>query len=113
MVDVYGFGFLCRKMDFFLRNLEQAQTQAKAAALNAQKSAQGLAQQFQEHGKVFAEQVTENTKLLAEQVTQHVQCTVDCPCQLFPSVFGEQVTLKALVTKESVFAGLFSVKCCS
>jgi hypothetical protein len=61
-----------RSMDFFLRNLEQAQTQAKAAALNAQKSAQSLAQQVQEHGKVLAEQVTENTKLLAEQVSpQH------------------------------------------
>lgn len=63
-----GVVLLFRNMDFFLRNLEQAHTQAKAAALNAQKSAQSLAQQVQEHGKVLAEQVTENTKLLAEQV---------------------------------------------
>ncbi len=77
-------------MDFFLRNLEQAQTQAKAAALNAQKSAQGLAQQFQEHGKVFAEQVSENTKLLAEQVGPvHSVHTVDSPHKIFSSKSGE------------------------
>jgi hypothetical protein len=62
-------------MEFFFRNLEQAQAQAKLAALNAQKSAKGFAQQVSEQGKVFAEHVSENTRILAEQARICNPCT--------------------------------------
>ncbi len=55
-------------MDFFFKNLESAQAQAKLAALNAQKTAKGFAEQVSKQSKTLAEQVQANTQLLAEQV---------------------------------------------
>ena len=59
-------------MDFFFKNLESAQAQAKLAALNAQKTAKGFAEQVSKQSKTLADQVQANTQLLAEQVDFHL-----------------------------------------
>ena len=67
-------------MDFFFKNLESAQAQAKLAALNAQKTAKGFAEQVSKQSKTLADQVQANTQLLAEQVWDFDTPGLTCAC---------------------------------
>ena len=65
-------------MDFFYRNLEAAQEQARSLSITASNSAKGFAEQLTEHTKTLAEQVRlkhENAILPALQppYPQHLQ----------------------------------------
>ncbi len=82
-------------MDFFFKNLESAQAQAKLAALNAQKTAKGFAEQVSKQSKTLAEHVQANTQLLAEQVTSHL-------CGLSSASAGHTWTCRGNVYRHSV-----------
>ena len=75
-------------MDFFFKNLESAQAQAKLAALNAQKTAKGFAEQVSKQSKTLAEHVQANTQLLAEQVNFSSLWPILCICR--PQVYALQ-----------------------
>lgn len=57
-------------MDFFLKNFEAAQQQAKSLTASASQSAKGLAEQFSEHTRSFAEQAAVVSSAAAEQASQ-------------------------------------------
>ena len=57
-------------MDFFYRNIEAAQEQAKNLTLSAGASARGFAEQLSEHTKSLAEQAATASSHAAEQASQ-------------------------------------------
>ena len=57
-------------MDFFFRNLEAAQEQARTLTITASQSARGFAEQVSEHTKTIAEQATTVSSAAAEQASQ-------------------------------------------
>lgn len=57
-------------MDFFFRNIEAAQQQARNLTISAGNSARGLAEQLSEHTKTFAEQAATVSTQAAEQASQ-------------------------------------------
>ena len=65
-----SFELLESHMDFFLRNFEAAQQQARSLTLSASQSAKGIAEQISEHTKTFAEQAATASSAAAEQAGQ-------------------------------------------
>jgi len=57
-------------MDFFYRNLEAAQEQARSLSITASNSAKGFAEQLSEHTKILAEQAATVSSVAAEQASQ-------------------------------------------
>jgi hypothetical protein len=57
-------------MDFFYRNLEAAQEQARSLSITASNSAKGFAEQLTEHTKTLAEQAATVSTAAAEQASQ-------------------------------------------
>ncbi len=85
-------------MDFFFKNLESAQAQAKLAALNAQKTAKGFAAQVSKQSKTLAEHVQVNTQLLAEQVNSD-------PCGLSSASAGQVWPLQDIFYRQYAMPG--------
>ena len=57
-------------MDFFYRNIELAQEQARSLSISAGASARGFAEQFSEQTKSLAEQAATVSSQAAEQASQ-------------------------------------------
>lgn len=57
-------------MDFFYRNLEAAQEQARSLTISAGNSARGLAEQLSEQTKSLAEQAASVSSQAAEQASE-------------------------------------------